>query len=73
MTARAVDNLETIVLPPMRGGGMDRNAQLRYLVEAKHDVQCGERCIANQERCVEELELHGHDLSLARSVLETFR
>jgi hypothetical protein len=51
---------------------MNQSMHLRHLEEAERHVLRGEQNISAQEQHIEELELHGHDTTLARSLLDTF-
>ena len=51
---------------------MDRSRQLQHLEEAEKHVLRGGQTISDQERRIEELDRHGQDATLARSLLETF-
>jgi hypothetical protein len=51
---------------------MDRSRQLRHLEQAERHLLRGEQNVSDQEQRIEHLEHHGHDASLARTVLETF-
>ncbi|MCA1419471.1 hypothetical protein [Bradyrhizobium sp. BRP23] len=51
---------------------MDRSMHLRHLEEAERHVLLGVRNISDQEQRIEDLELHGRDATLARSLLETY-
>ena len=52
---------------------MERNMQIRHLAEAERHLALGAQHISGQELRIEDLELHGHDATLARCLLETFR
>jgi hypothetical protein len=47
--------------------------QLQHLVEAQAHVRHGAMHVFDQEMRIVDLELHGHDATLARAVLENFR
>ena len=51
---------------------MDRSMHLRHLGETERHVLRGEHNISDQEQRIADLELHGHDAALARTLLETF-
>ncbi len=52
---------------------MDRTIELKHLTDADKRVAQGEYHIARQERIVAELDSHGHDVTMARALLDTFR
>ena len=52
---------------------MDRSVQFRHLAEAERHIAFGAQRISNQEVRIAELEIQGHDSTLARSLLQTFR
>ena len=64
-----------IAFPPAsaRDGSMDRSMEFRHLAEAERHIMLGAQHISKQELCIADLEVHGHDSTLARSLLETFR
>jgi hypothetical protein len=52
---------------------MDLAKQLQHLAEAETNVASGAKRVLDQELRVAELELHGHDASLARAILATYQ
>jgi|SwirhisoilCB1_FD_contig_51_5277599_length_377_multi_1_in_0_out_0_1 hypothetical protein len=52
---------------------MDRLKQLQHLAEAERNIARGEHNISEQELRIADLDCHGYDTILARSLLETFR
>lgn len=52
---------------------MDRLKQLQHLAEAERNIAGGEHRISEQELRIADLDCRGHDTTLARSLLETFR
>lgn len=50
-----------------------RNMQLRHLAEAEQHIARGTQHISDQELRIAEFDFRGHDSTLARSLLETFR
>jgi len=47
--------------------------QLRHLAEAERHIERGIEHLSHQELRIAEFDLRGHDSTLARSLLETFR
>ena len=52
---------------------MDQFKQLQHLAKAERNVAGGEHRISEQELRIADLDCRGHDTTLARSLLETFR
>jgi hypothetical protein len=52
---------------------MDRKMQLNHLAIAEKAVLDGERYIQNEEQMISDLDGAGHDTTLARATLATFR
>jgi hypothetical protein len=52
---------------------MDRSIQLEHLAQAEQHIAKGDQHIHEQELRIAAMELRGHDLTMARSLLETFR
>ncbi|MCA1364422.1 hypothetical protein I6F14_26130 [Bradyrhizobium sp. IC3069] len=52
---------------------MDRAMALRHLAEAEEHISLADRHLSEQEVRIADLELSGHDTSLARAIGETFR
>mgnify|MGYP005817339777 CR=1 FL=1 len=52
---------------------MDRTTELKHLIDADKRVAQGEHHIARQEQLIAELDIHGHDATMARTLLDTFR
>ena len=52
---------------------MDRSMQLRHLAEAEQHIARGTQHISHQELRIAEFDVRGHDSTLARTLLETFR
>jgi hypothetical protein len=52
---------------------MDLTMELQHLAEAEHHITRGAQHILDQEIRVADLDFRGHDSTLARSLLETFR
>jgi hypothetical protein len=52
---------------------MDRTMELRHLAEAEEHISRADRHVSEQEVRIADLELSGHDTSVARALLETFR
>jgi hypothetical protein len=52
---------------------MERSLELQHLAEAEHHIARGAQHILDQEIRIADLDLRGHDSTLARSLLETFR
>ena len=52
---------------------MDRKMELDHLVIAEKAVAAGERHIEREEQAIADLDRAGHDTTLARATLATFR
>ena len=52
---------------------MDRSIQLQHLAEAERHIARGDYHISEQELRIAEFDARGHDATLARALLETFR
>jgi hypothetical protein len=59
--------------PGVSGRSLLRSMQFRHLAEAERHIALGAQHISSQELRIADLELHGHNSTLARSLLETFR
>jgi hypothetical protein len=51
---------------------MDRMMRLQHLAQAEAHIARGAQHISDQEMRIADLDLHGHDSALARSLMETF-